>query len=432
MHSYSLKALFKFGAICFFLSICLVCITSLSHLRQAINVTDQIVDQSIVEMHFTMELQLALVQVAMPVNDYIIHANPAEQTNYHQQKNNVMQLYERLANVPTLQPEQRNILDKARQLWIDTEKLGNIIMVIKSPIGNPDAAEKMEQFDSLIDDIVRQLDAIHTIINQQTKSRHQTLHQIKIDASTLIVMLSIAGLFVAIIGGLLLSRSFFPPLHILCQSMEFFSSGQLDHRIKEKMPAEFQKLAHGFNAMAEKLQKTHSELEKQSIQDSLTICFNRRKFVLDLATAFARACRYQKPLSLLLIDLDHFKSVNDTYGHLAGDHVLKEVANTMHQQLRSTDTLYRYGGEEFTALLPETNQAGAHIIAERIREHIAKTPIHVNNSQYITVTTSIGLACYPQDTTNQRELIEKADHAVYMAKKSGRNRVCHDTPPSTH
>jgi diguanylate cyclase (GGDEF)-like protein len=134
--------------------------------------------------------------------------------------------------------------------------------------------------------------------------------------------------------------------------------------------------------------------------------------------------RYKDNLSLLMVDLDHFKSVNDSHGHPAGDRVLQKVAEAMDSQLRASDTLYRYGGEEFVILLPETDRSGALTVAESIRRKVADTVIVVDGNQTITITVSIGVACFPQDTENQEGLLKKADQAVYAAKNNGRNRVC--------
>src|SRR3989344_6088735 len=126
-----------------------------------------------------------------------------------------------------------------------------------------------------------------------------------------------------------------------------------------------------------------------------------------------------------MTDLDHFKAINDTYGHPVGDRVLQKVAEAMSAQLHASDSLYRYGGEEFVILLPETDIRGALVAAESIRRKVADISVRLDGNQTITVTISVGVACFPQDMDNQDELLKKADVAVYAAKNGGRNRVCH-------
>jgi diguanylate cyclase (GGDEF)-like protein len=125
-----------------------------------------------------------------------------------------------------------------------------------------------------------------------------------------------------------------------------------------------------------------------------------------------------------MVDLDHFKKVNDTMGHLAGDYVLKETAELLKKSLRKSDVAARYGGEEFAVLLPETPQEGAFILAERIREKLASTCFNYGE-QAIYVTMSIGIAAYsPKTDSSNADLIKKADTALYRAKEGGRNRCC--------
>ena len=421
---YSLNGLFNVGKVCALLSLLLVSGASLFNLHMAIELSDKIVEDSIVKIHHATSAQLSLVNAAMPPNDYIIHANPAEQNNYRKLFDTVNIKIDTLAAIPTLLPEQKAVLDDARHEWIRTREIGDAIMRIENPVGDPVAAGKMEQFDYLIDNIVKKLYVLHEAIDKEIEEKHERLHRIKFRTTTLIIVLSVIGLLIFIIGGMVFARALFPPLRLMQQGMHVFSHGDLEHRIDIKFPVEFLKLSQGFNAMAEKLHETYIELKTLITRDSLTGCFNHRKFVEDSRKEIIRARRYQNYLSLLIVDVDHFKSVNDTHGHPAGDKVLQRVTEVMSKQLRASDTLYRYGGEEFTIFLPETNKQGAHTVAERIRSRIEYTQIPISGDQFITVTVSIGIASFPDDAVNGKELLAKADQALYAAKNSGRNRVC--------
>ena len=155
---------------------------------------------------------------------------------------------------------------------------------------------------------------------------------------------------------------------------------------------------------------------------SLTGLYNRRYFQLSLEREAARVDRGKGNIALILLDIDHFKQLNDTYGHPMGDVVLRKVAETLQRILRKGDILARYGGEEFVMLLPEARHKGAKDFAERVRKTIASEDMHPGGSRK-KVTVSVGWALYPQDAKNAHDLVECADRALYFAKDTGRNKV---------
>ena len=169
-------------------------------------------------------------------------------------------------------------------------------------------------------------------------------------------------------------------------------------------------------------QAAMKKLEMVSRVDGLTQLFNRSHWQSRLAEEFSRAARYQAPLSLIMFDLDHFKSVNDTHGHLGGDAVLVQVSAIIKAALRDSDIAGRYGGEEFGIVLPNTNAEGARVVAERLRNTIQATPVPFDKIQ-IPVTASLGIAEFVHSIKDAEEFIANADAALYEAKESGRNRV---------
>ncbi len=165
----------------------------------------------------------------------------------------------------------------------------------------------------------------------------------------------------------------------------------------------------------------HLEIERMATTDGLTGLFNHRNFQEKLSGEFRRLVRFPEPLSLLLIDIDFFKKVNDTYGHPAGDEVLRGVSDIIRKTIRNIDVPARYGGEEFAALLPGTNHNGAMSMAERLRKSVGES-IFSLDGKALRVTVSVGAATSPYDAATKEELIEKADRALYYAKRNGRNR----------
>ncbi len=178
------------------------------------------------------------------------------------------------------------------------------------------------------------------------------------------------------------------------------------------------------NQASESISKAllHEEIKLMAFTDGLTGLYNHRRFQERLDEEIKRAERYGEPLSLILLDIDHFKKVNDTYGHPAGDAVLKKLAELIRKTVREIDFPARYGGEEFALIILKSKARDAEKIAERLRKTAEKTVIKTDNHE-ITVTLSLGIASYPEDAKTREELIEKADQALYKAKHSGRNRT---------
>lgn len=165
----------------------------------------------------------------------------------------------------------------------------------------------------------------------------------------------------------------------------------------------------------------YEQMERMASTDGLTGLLNHRTFQGKADEAFAHARRYGRKCSLILTDIDHFKSVNDTYGHPTGDLVLKGVARILKEKARDTDVVARYGGEEFAIVMPETDAKGAQVIAERIREAVMAEVFQTETGP-LKVTLSLGIATFPENATEKQPLIDLADQCLYHAKRNGRNR----------
>lgn len=176
--------------------------------------------------------------------------------------------------------------------------------------------------------------------------------------------------------------------------------------------------------LQDELEEKNRELERLSISDGLTGLFNHRHIHQLLEDEYERANRTGDPLTVAMFDLDRFKSVNDTYGHPAGDRVLRGFADILRDTAREIDRLGRYGGEEFMVILPETGVGDGRVFVERVRREVARMPFDVGREEPIHMTTSAGLATYPSGGVHAcEELISRADRALYAAKEAGRNRV---------
>lgn len=174
------------------------------------------------------------------------------------------------------------------------------------------------------------------------------------------------------------------------------------------------------------------ETETAAITDGLTGCFNHREFQRRLAEEVERGERFDDPFGLLLLDIDHFKTFNDRYGHLAGDAILKKIVQVMLTTTRRVDMAFRYGGDEFALLLPQTTEKGAGVVAERICSKLAEAPFALPSGETVRVSVSIGVCLYPVHASTAQDMIAGADRALYRAKQHGRARfeVCGDAGAS--
>lgn len=184
-----------------------------------------------------------------------------------------------------------------------------------------------------------------------------------------------------------------------------------------------------FAALAIHNARLHNKTKLMAITDFLTGLYNHRYFQQILTQELGRARRYQKMISLVILDIDNFKSFNDRYGHAVGDKVLIAMGDIISRSLRKVDYAFRYGGEEFVLLLPETSLEHAVLTAERLRVRIAEEAVNsVPEAEGRSITVSAGVACYPEDGTSREDLFSLMDSYLYKAKTMGKNRVCHSIP----
>ena len=194
---------------------------------------------------------------------------------------------------------------------------------------------------------------------------------------------------------------------------------------KRKLSIENRDLLKQLKTTNIELERANKVLSDMAIKDGLTDLFNHRYFQESLLHEVAASERFDRKLSVLLIDLDHFKVFNDTNGHQAGDRVLKEFSDILKSELRTSDIAARYGGEEFVLILPESGKEASRLLAEKIRKRVEDHPFNDRETQPLgCVSVSIGVATYQGDGEGGRTVVMQADQAMYRAKNTGRNRVC--------
>jgi len=211
------------------------------------------------------------------------------------------------------------------------------------------------------------------------------------------------------------------PLNVRGKVTGALTIDRLRGRVFEEHELETVRLFANFAAIAIQNALSYEEMERQAISDGLTGLHNYRHFQDALSAAVSRAERYSEAFCLLMMDLDHFKAVNDTIGHQRGDDVLREVAAALKRCSRESDYLARYGGEEFVMILPQTSLPEAQVVAERVRAEVAAVDVGAPD---LRVTVSVGVASYPESARDTDGVLGAADAALLRAKARGRNRVC--------
>ncbi len=204
----------------------------------------------------------------------------------------------------------------------------------------------------------------------------------------------------------------------------------------DSLQGKYDQLVEDFRKLEEEVRRIQRILEIKDIElkavlaqsheitntDVLTFLPNRRKIIVDLQEEVIRASRYNTPLSISMVDIDHFKQVNDTYGHAAGDETLRTIAARLREQIRHPDTIGRYGGEEFLIVLPNSELSAAKEQASRLCSHIHSLHVEAVKQKLISVSLSIGVAQFKNGQEDWEQFLNRADSAMYSAKNSGRNR----------
>lgn len=284
-------------------------------------------------------------------------------------------------------------------------------------------AEGNEARKNLIEANARVSRAAQSAIDQRKQAIDQVIPRLQRDArNSMLIAMGIAWIVAVIsfaIARVTLSNVV-SPLERLSKAADELGRNNLTVRVPIGGDHEIAQLGEAFNEMAGKLARSQQKLKDTARTDELTSLPNFRAFREKISADIALSTRYSHSFGVLVIDLDHFKKYNDTYGHLAGNEALQKVAAVVRQSLRAVDFPARYGGEEFAAILPEIDAAGLATGAERVRQAVEAIPPIGDRSP---LTVSIGGALFPVDGASDERLFAAADTRLYDAKKRGRNRV---------
>ncbi len=394
--------------------------------QSVIGAFDEVMREASDEIGQVLRLHFIMRRERVVVHDHFIHgiSEPDEPQRFTALSDEVDKAF-RAAVPGSFRLEEEQVLVRSAQgEWQQARALGEAILSTPRPVTDPTAMENLYRFDAHFDKALDYLEQVHTLAQREMNEYMALAHGVRQRALFIIATVFLLGLATAILMGTALARSVLNPLRSLKEGTTRFGAGDLSHRVSLATQDELGQLGEAFNAMAENLARSQKALEELSTLDGLTGLYNYREFHRRLADEMQRSLRYGHPFSLLILDIDGFKAVNDKHGHLAGDEALRGLAALIRQEVRPADDVARYGGEEFAILLPETPGPGALAMAERIRDIVTAHPILIPSRRTVALTVSIGVATYPHDADSEEKLIAASDQALYAAKNSGRNRVC--------
>jgi two-component system, cell cycle response regulator len=337
----------------------------------------------------------------------------------------IEQTFTEILNSPSQLTEKRGLLLNIQKEWeLVKANENNLLISLKTENITVQQKHKLlvkEHLGGTIHEIRRLKDLLK---NFQADDNLRQARELKKRARTITAIVLAIAIMMVILSGLILAQSILKPLKLLNIGVAHFGDGDLSYRIALKTQDEIEQLANTINGMAAKLEQSQQALRELATIDGLTGVSNRREFNRRLTVEIERSRREGHPVSLLMVDIDHFKKLNDTYGHQSGDDALRHFSALIKKEVRPGDLPARYGGEEFAVILPHADRSDVFAVAERLRTLIAAQDIEIQNNQRVKVTASLGCATFPMDAATEESLMAEADAALYKAKKSGRNRVC--------
>lgn len=385
-------------------------------LEQAIQFLDEIEEEASEELLPAARLRQLLSRAYRPVKDYIIHGGQEEREEFLRLAEQIDQAFDEVLSASLDVPEEGDLLLDAQELWAKETEVTKQILMLADPAEDELAMQKMDIMDDYFDQVLSSVERANVLMLHEMESYSHVAREYFQRVYVLAIGAIAIGIVISIVAVLLIAGSILRPLQTLQTGVRRFGSGSLSHRIGQLSTDEFGELALAFDSMADRL-------EEMAARDSLTRLFNRREFLRYLTAELKRSERYHHSMALLMLDIDHFKSVNDQHGHQVGDEALKAMAARISRSVRSVDHVSRYGGEEIILILPETGRQEALSMANQLRARIENETFQLPGGLEIALTASIGVAVFPTDARTESQLVAAADAAVYEAKNEGRNCV---------
>lgn len=369
----------------------------------------------------TQRLRLLMWEAVGPLSEYMDQAGPSQSSAYRAVRRRIEAEFAAIHDAVRSDPELGTLVERARDDWTAADRIGVEVISVQRPPGDPRGAHLLETFQGRVAASVDKLGAVYDRLAADLRQDHD-LAMLSDERSEWLASLAAAfSALMILIGVAIIGRVMTVSVDRLVAGAARFGAGDREHQIEVEVPPELNRVAAEFNRMIGRVHDAEEALADLARRDGLTGLLNRRAFDEALNEAFSRMQRFGERVALLMIDIDHFKRINDTHGHSVGDDVLRAVARTMAPDVRLFDRVFRIGGEEFAVLLFGPDVTSAQATAERLREAISVMRVRTEAGE-IDVTVSIGVATAAESSAPST-LVEDADAALYRAKSDGRNRV---------
>ncbi|OCW55846.1 GGDEF domain-containing protein [Hoeflea olei] len=385
------------------------------------------VDQLRDEMSPVLQLQLDLRNADHVAYHYAVEGDASAQARFVDLALKVESRFFQLAEAPVTGSDGRRqksyaLIKETQYRWQATRAVLDEVFLY--PPGSADALQAFKHAHFAIEPIY---DGIHNIENQaldELELRMANASTVGEESVFALICAILIGVCVFIAMVSVIGRSMLQPIEELHKAAGKLGEKDFSHRVRLRNTTdELGQLATAINLASATLDNLYRELERRSTHDGLTGVYNRAAFDKRIEAELKGADRRKRPVSLLMVDIDHFKRINDSHGHPAGDAVLREVAALFQERTRPADIVTRYGGEEFAVILPETGRAAAAALAERLRTAVEAMTVHCGDGVEIRLTVSIGCATRMPLGGLPEALVKAADSALYEAKKTGRNKI---------
>jgi diguanylate cyclase (GGDEF)-like protein len=376
------------------------------------------------QMDPLLRLRVALWESAAPVNQYLDDDDPREAAEYRRLREQIEAGFAELQQALASEPEAHALVERARADWTTASHLANDVITARRRPGDPQALELARRLDGATAAAVDTLEAVYDDLSADLRHDHDQALLAYERAHWLAGIAAGVSLAMMVAGVLIIGRFMLASVDRLVDGAERFAAGDRDHRIDVRVPPELGKVADEFNRMIARIHESERALDDLAHRDRTTGLPNRRAFDEALADAWKRMEQTSETVALLMLDLDHFKSVNDTHGHDVGDKALECVARSLQTGAGANFPAFRIGGEEFAVLLRGTAADAAPDTAEQLRRAIAERPVPLGGGA-LALSVSVGVAI-AHNAAEARRLTQSADQALYRAKAAGRNRVVVD------
>jgi len=421
---FSLKTRLLTGMVVMLLPLVAVLLVSMLAFNEVLATLEEVAEEAIEEIGPVADLEDLLEDVEWQLHDLFRHPERFDAGSFDDLVPLVELAYQRTLQLPFAQKTEQNAVTKSWNLW------GRVAAHWRSGLPSlalqgMDEVQRAQAAGHLGEAIVT-LERMRSISLAEIESGRSQERHWRSNLNLFMPLVLSFGIIIAVMIGFGLAKSVLAPVRELEAAARCLAEGQLSHRVSDLSRDELGDLARAFNVMAQRLEHNHQTLENLSSVDYLTGLANVREFYRLFHEETRRAQRYGHEFSLLILDIDLFKRINDSYGHQVGDLVLQEVGGRLSDLVRTSDHVARIGGDEFAIILTETPADSAWELGGRIQQFFAQ--FHVEppglEGKQIPTTVSIGLASYPGDARKANDLFAEADQALYRSKQGGRNRIC--------